>query len=435
METILGNRKNIVILGAGYGGLRTALRLEKLIEPVLDHRITLVDQNRHHQLVTQLHEVAGGRTPAEAIALPLEHLLGMRHIDLHQARVTGVDLDRRAVLTDRGELGFDYLVAALGSETNYYNIPGLREHSFPLKSLGDACLVHGHIHEMLAWAAKQNDRQARREALTFVVGGGGFTGVELAAELAESLPRLARRYGLLPDEPELVIIEAGNAILPGLDPRLVERATRALQRQGIGMILGNAAQSADARGVVLASGQRVASRTVIWTGGVRAPESLEKWGFPTGPAGRIRSNDFLEVAGIPGVYVVGDNALVIDEASKRPAAPSAQLAVAQGDIAAHNIHAAMLAGERKTYRTQMAGEAVSLGARNGVAWVGPLRLSGVPARWLKSFIAKRYLWETGGFQLIRTRAALSRDTVLQDFPQCLAAFRPGTMPAETRAAR
>lgn len=435
METMLRIQKNIVILGAGYGGLRTALRLEKLVHPLLDHRITLVDQNRHHQLITQLHEVAGGRTPAEEAALPLERFLGLRRIDFHQARVTGIDSSRRLVSTDRGETPFDYLVIALGSETNFFNIPGMREHSFTLKSLGDACLVQGHVHEMLAWAASQSDPQARQEALTFVVGGGGFTGVELAAELAESLPRLASRYGVSAEELRLVIVEAGKTLLQGIHPLLAARATRALESKGVRLLLGSPAQSADARGVVLASGQRVASRTVIWTGGVRAVEALEKWGLPTGASGRVRVSDFLEVEGHPGVYVVGDSALVVEGATQRPAPPSAQLAVAQAETVARNIYAGITGTGPEAYSPHVTGEAVSLGPRDGVAWIGPMHFSGRPAQWLKSFIARRYLWESGGLELVRTYASLGRESVRQDFPQCLPEFRPEATVAGTRAAR
>ncbi|MDP2728367.1 MAG: FAD-dependent oxidoreductase, partial [Dehalococcoidia bacterium] len=264
MEIILGTQKNIVVLGAGYGGLRTALRLEKLIRPMLDHRIILVDQNRHHQLITQIYEVAGGRTPAGAVALPIDRLLGLGRIDFHQARVTGLDLEAKRVFTDREEISYEQLVVALGSETNFYNIPGMREHSFGLKSLGDACLIGGHIREMLALAASQTDAQTRQEALNFVVGGGGFTGVELAAELAEALPELASRYGLVPEEPRVIIVEAGKALLPGIDGHLVDKATRTLQEKGVEVRRGSPVQSADARGVTLASGQRIDSRTLIW---------------------------------------------------------------------------------------------------------------------------------------------------------------------------
>ena len=431
METTIGTQKNIVVLGAGYGGLRTALRLETLMQPLLDHRITLVDQNRHHQIITLIHEVAGGRTPAEAVALPFDWLLGLRRIDFHRARVTGLDLNGKAVLTDHGALPYDQLVIALGSETNFYGIPGMREHSFTLKSLGDACLIQGHLHEMLAWAASQTDPQARREALNFVVGGGGFTGVELAGELAESLPRLASGYGLSPEDPKVIIVEAAKALLPGLDAGLVEKATRSLQKRGIEMLLGSPAQSADARGVTLVSGERIDSRTLIWAGGVRAVETLERWGLPVGAAGRVKVDDFLGVEGLPGIYAVGDSALVIDEKSQRPSPPSAQLAVAQAETVARNIHARITGRRIEVYRAHVTGEAVSLGAGDGVAWVGPARFSGNPAQWLKAFIARRYLWETGGFELVRTHAALAKETVRQDFPQCLPEFRPGMVPTGT----
>ncbi|MDP2727144.1 MAG: FAD-dependent oxidoreductase, partial [Dehalococcoidia bacterium] len=174
-------------------------------------------------------------------------------------------------------------------------------------------------------------------------------------------------------------------------------------------------------------------RTLIWAGGVRTSEVLERWGLPTGPAGRVKVNDFLEAEGHPGVYVVGDSALVIDRTTQRPAAPSAQLAVAQGEVVARNIFARIMGTEPEAYRPHTTGEAISLGARDGVAWIGPLRLSGAPAQWLKAFIAKRYLWEVGGLKLVQTYTALGKDTVGWDFPQCLVEFRPEAVRSYTEA--
>lgn len=433
MEVILGTQKNILVLGAGYGGLRAAMRIEEKLRPHPGYHVSLIDQNQHHQLITHLHEVAGGRTPAGAVALPLERLLGLRRIDFQQAGVTGLDLQSRKVFTDRGEMQYEHLVIALGSETNFYGIPGMQEHAFSLKSLRDACLIQGHIHEMLATAAGLRDRSARREALAFIVGGGGFTGVELASELVESLHNIAPRYGISPDEPRVAIVEAGNTLLPGLDPGLVKKATRILENKGIDLVTGTPAKAADARGIMLASGQRIDGRTVIWAGGVRAPEALKRWGLPTGAAGRVKVNEFLEVEGHPEIYVVGDSALVIDPRSQRPAAPSAQLAVAQAEAAASNILAGFTGESREAYQPHMAGEAISLGRTNGVAWIGPIRLGGRPAQWLKAFIARRYLWETGGLELVRSYSGLGKGSLGRDFPECLLEFRPEAVSSERPA--
>ncbi|MDO8692061.1 MAG: NAD(P)/FAD-dependent oxidoreductase [Dehalococcoidia bacterium] len=432
MELVNGRQKNIVILGAGYGGLRTALRLEEVLAPFSYYRINLIDQNQHHQLVTQLHEVAGGRTPASATALPLAQLLARRRIDFLQARVTGLDTGGRRVLTDQGEMNYDYLVIAFGSETNFFGIPGMQEHAFSLKSLRDACLVQGHIHEALSLASGLGDPIERREALTFLVGGGGFTGVELAAELMESLRSIAPHYGISSEEPRIAIVEAGKAILPGLDSHLVARATRALKEKGVEIITGTPAKAADARGVLLASGERVNARTLIWAGGVRAPEALERWGLPTGVSGRVKVNGFLQVDEHQEVFAVGDNALVVDPTSQRPSAPSAQLAVSQGEAAARNILASITGGKPRAYHPHMSGEAVSLGSTDGVAWVGPARISGRLAQWLKVFIARRYLWETGGLALVGTYAGLGKLTLGRDFPECLIELKSPVAASETQ---
>ncbi len=436
METIIGTKKNILVLGAGYGGLRVAMRLEEQLRSMPDYHITLIDQNQHHQLITQLHEVAGGRTPAETIALPLERVLGLRRIDFHQARVTRLDIGARRLSTDHAELSYDYLVIALGSETNFYGIPGMQEHAFTLKSLRDACLIQGHLHEMLSAAAGMTAySDERREALAFVVGGGGFTGVELAAELAETVRDIAPRYGISPEEPRVAIVEAGKTLLPGLDQRLVEKATKILEEQGIDIVTGIPAKAADARGMLLASGKRIDTRTIIWTGGVRAPELLERWGLPTGIAGRVKVNEFLQVEGHQNIYAVGDSALVMDPTTSRPAAPSAQLAVAEAEAAASNISAEISGDKIESYVPHMTGEAVSLGPDNGVAWVGPVRMSGRPAQWLKALIANRYLWQTGGLELVRSYSGIGKGTLGRDFPECLVELRQEEVPTEESQAQ
>jgi NADH dehydrogenase len=430
MQTRVDRLKQVLVLGAGYGGLRSAMRLAGLLRGLPGYRVALVDANNHHQLMIQLHEVAGGRTPAGALALPLERLLGSRGIEFHQARVSELDLAGHRVITDRGELPYHRLVVALGSVTNFYGIPGLREHSFTLKSLRDACLIRAHMGDMFDRASFLEQPQERQAALTFVVGGGGFTGTELAAELMEAIPDLARERGISPREAKVVVLEASDGLLPGLDRRLASRAAHSLRQMGVEILFGSPAQEADAHGIVLQSGQRIETRTIIWTGGVKAPEMLARFGLPTGAAGRVRVDAFLRAEGHPEVYVVGDSALVLDARSGRPAAPSAQLAVKEAEAAAWNLYADFTGRELRPYGARVTGEAISLGARDGVAWMGPLRVAGLPARWLKRFIANRYLLEVGGLTLLRTYSTLGRATFGQDFPECILEYHPQREPKE-----
>ncbi|MBI3286898.1 MAG: NAD(P)/FAD-dependent oxidoreductase [Chloroflexi bacterium] len=379
---------HVIIAGAGYGGLAVAMNLAKSESPT---RITVLDRFEHHLLQTRLPQVAGGALDPRQAALPLTALLSSPRVEHRPAAVRGFDLAQHRVLTDRGPWPYDLLVIALGSEPEDYKIPGLRQHALRLKTLEDAQRISAHIQRALLRASPQR----QPEASTFVIGGGGASGVELAAELAHALPRWASPHGLSPGRIRLVLVEAQERTLPASPPWMSRYATRALTRMGIEIRLGQPIVEVTDESVRLATGEEIHTQTTMWTGGVRAPW-LEA-DLPLGPGRRIWVDPYLRAMGHPEVFAIGDVALIVDPHTGRPLEPSAQWAVQQGSAVARNIANFLKGRPEIPYRPRRAGELISLGPTDGVGRIGPLRLRGRPARWAKQLNEVRYLLTLGAW--------------------------------------
>src|SRR6266852_2729343 len=227
-----GRAGRIVIAGAGYAGLHVALRLTARLRnnPVVE--LTLVDRHDYHQVLTELPRVAGGTRAADAVRIPLQDMLAER-VRFVQTEITGFDLAGRRVLTGAGPIGWGRLVLALGSRPNDCAIPGLAQRALSLYSASDAERVWAAVSKALDDAAAAADPERQRRLATVVVGGGGATGVELAGELAEILPKVAGGHGLAPGRPAVWLVEAGPAILAGSSPQLTGKAARILSDLGV----------------------------------------------------------------------------------------------------------------------------------------------------------------------------------------------------------
>lgn len=397
------DKKQIVVLGAGYGGLRTALKLEQALKQNTNWQIVLVDHYDFHQLKTELHEVAAGRTSAKQVIVPIAKLIKNKNIDFFHAEATNIDFRQRVISTTRGKVRYDKLVIALGSETEFFGIPGLNTKAFTLTSVDDANRIKTHIREMFAQAKNEKDDAKRRAMLTVVVGGGGFTGVELATELTGYTSKLCKQLKIAPHETQLIVIEAGKTVLPGFDLELVKRAQQVLNTKGIKLMLKTPCVSVKDDSVQLKSGEKIPTYTLIWTGGVRACDLVAEAGLKYGPRSRVVVNPYLESVDHPGVYVIGDNALVLDSITNRPLAPTAQLALQQAEFAALNIYAEIMGVKRVRYVPKVAGQFVSLGGRNAVGWVWKFKVRGFVAWFLKRTTLVRYLYSLGGLKLVIPR--------------------------------
>jgi NADH dehydrogenase len=395
----------VVILGAGYGGLRCGQMLGKYIDDPVATEVMLLDRYSYHQIITELPVAASGRVGAEEIALPLDQLLQRSKVRFIQAEVQHINLDGKLIETTRGSISYGTLVVALGSITAFYGVPGLAEYALTLKSVEDAQAIDARMKEIVSLAAQEADLQARAALLSVIVGGAGLTGTELAGELAELLPELARAQGLPPTGPRVILVEAAPVVLPSMPGRLQVRGASILSEIGVRLVLGSKVVAADPEGITLASGDRLVGRTLIWTGGIMAPPLLAQSGLPIVRNGQVLVDEYLRAEGRADVYVIGDAAFIPDESGHGALAPTAQVALAQAETAAYNIVAGWEGWAERPYSGHSKGQVVSLGSEQGVASVFDLQLSGRKVSALKNLIAEGYRSAVTGRLPFRTRAA------------------------------
>lgn len=394
----------VIIVGGGYGGLTVALRLARSGFP---GEITLVNDGPHHQLMTQMHRVAAGVAPPTTVLLPLKSLLRWTDVHFVQGRVTGIDPGlRRVTLAGGEELAYDRLVVALGAQLETFGASGVHEHALTVQPIQQAMRTSRHITARLHDAVFMHGEE-REAALRFIVVGGGLTGVEVAGELADSLPQEARRLGLNSEDVEIIIMEAGKRLLPGLDDRIVKDAAAILARKRVTVrtqtpvtvVAGPTFTSHDSpSGVVSADGRFLSARTVIWTAGVRGHSLVENT-FAADDSGRSFVDEYLRARDYPEVYIIGDSALAVPLGETRAVAPTAQNAVQQAAVVAVNLAREATrgdgGGQLRPYTTKPIGVFVSIGQGKAVGElsVGDFwkpRLSGVSAYALKWAGEQRY---------------------------------------------
>jgi NADH dehydrogenase len=386
----------ILILGAGYAGLRCAQVLSRYFVDPGSPDVMLVDRNDYHQIITQLPEAVSGRLSTDEVAVPLADLLKESSVHFIEAEVQEIDLAQKQVRTSRGAAAYGTLVIALGSLTSFYGIPGLAEHALTLKSVEDAEEISRRVHQAIALASKESEPAKRASLLSFLVGGAGLTGVELAGELAEVAPTIAAEYGVAPTEPRVTLIEAAAAVLPTMPARLQNKAAGILAELGVRISLGGKVVRADAAGIDLATGDRLVGGTLIWTGGIMAPPLLAASGLPTVFNGYVLVDQYLQADGVPDVFVVGDSASPPVQGEGGALAPTAQIALKQAEAASYNIVARWDGRQSKPYSATDKGQVVSIGAERGVAAVFHVPLVGKKVMALKLVIAESYRFAVTG---------------------------------------
>jgi NADH dehydrogenase len=391
--------KRIVILGAGYAGLEAAKTLHKKLKKQDDVEIVLIDQNHHHTLLTELHEVAGHRIGPSGVQVSIQHALQYTKVEFVQDQITGADLEQKKLYSEKREYAFDYLIAGFGSEPAYFGIPGIQENALTLWSLDDAKAVHNHIVEMFQNASKEKDAGKRKEMLTFAVGGGGFTGVELVGELIEWTPALCREYGIQRSEVRLLILEALPTILPIINEKLIKKAVRYMEKHGVEVFTSSPITGVTEDSISLKNGQTIPARTLIWTGGIQANRIVANLGVSLGRRNRIIVNDFCQTVEYPYVYAVGDNMQFTGE-NGEVLPPLVETALQSGHIAAVNVAAEIMGKEKQVLKPNLHGVMVSIGSTYGVAQLNGIpMLSGFLAIIMKHLVNMHYLFGVGGLEL------------------------------------
>jgi len=379
--------KHVVVLGAGFGGLLTALTARKYAD-VSKVKITLVNKYPSHQIVTELHRLAAGNITERRVAIPLNKLLKGKDIDLVVAEVESFSVDQKIIKLSNGDtLSYDALVVGLGSVTNFFGIPGLAENSMVLKSVDDAKRIYKHVEERIA----EYSRTKKEEDATILIGGGGLTGVELVGELADLLPELTKKYGVKYEEIKLLLVEAGPKVLPVLPEPLIEAAVESLSKRGVKFLTGLPVVGVEGNTVTLKDGSTIVTNTLVWTGGVQGHPLVGESGLETN-RGRATVNEYLQSTSHPDVFVVGDSAVAMAP-DGRPYAPTAQNAWQMGECAGYNLYAYLEGKDMQPFSPVDSGTLASLGRKDAVGSVGAkkIQLHGVPAILLKEASNVRYL--------------------------------------------
>jgi NADH dehydrogenase len=378
-------KTRIVIAGGGFAGLYAAIHFDKRLARRADVEVTLISRENFILFTPMLHEVAAGDLYPGDIINPLRRIL--RHVKVVEADVCTVDLTGRIVGCRGGiaerelKFEFDHLLLTLGSETNFFNMDGVRDWSVTMKSLTDAALLRNRMVALLEEASLQSDEAARRQTLTFVTAGGGFSGTETTGAVNDFVRETVRYYPQLREELiRVVVVHPGNFILPELGEELGRYAEHKLRQRKVEVIKGARVASYDGVVVKLSDGTSIPTATLIWTAGVKPSPVIAQ--LPCEKEhGRLLVSEYLAVTGVPGLWAAGDCAAVPILNTEKFHPPTAQHGLREGVTVAKNIEAMILDRSLKPFRFKMMGQLASIGHRTGVAMVFGIKFSGFIAWW------------------------------------------------------
>jgi NADH dehydrogenase len=367
---------HVVVLGGGFGGLWATRALANA-----DVRITLVDRSNHHLFQPLLYQVATAGLSAPDIAAPLRHLLRrQRNVEVRLDEVRGIDLDAHRVVLDGGTLHYDFLIVATGATHTYFGHDDWARYAPGLKTLDDAFVVRRRVLEAFEIAERESDDEARAAWLSFVVIGGGPTGVELAGTMAEIARHTLRGEfrRIDPRDARIHLVEAGPRVLPSMPESLSRNAQNKLEHLGVDVHVGDAVTAVDAEGIELA-GRRVAARTVLWAAGVAASPLGRMLSASCDRAGRVPVQPDLSLEGHPEVFVIGDLATIVQDGKPVPGiAPAAKQ---MGAHAAETLRDRIAGKPSKPFRYRDYGNLATIGRMAAVVDLRGLRFTGILAWW------------------------------------------------------
>lgn len=379
------NRPRVVILGGGYGGVYAALKLEKAARKgQID--LSLVSRDNFFLQQPLMAEAVSGSIQPPHIVNPIRRVA--RFTNFYKAEIEAIDIENRQVTLQYPghphyhNLSYDQLVIALGSSTDLSRLPGMAEHAFPFKTLGDAFFLRNHLISVIEMAEIEPDPAEKRELLTFVVVGGGYTGVEVLAEINDFVREAAQSYLHVDSaEARVVLLHSGDRILPELDEGLAQFGHRILERKGIEVWLNSRIIGATAQSAILSDGTIIPTRTLVAAIGSAPNRVLDSLPCPR-ERGRLAVDATLAVPDCPGVWAVGDCAAIPDIVHGGINPPTAQYALREARHVARNIMAVLNGGEPRPFSHKNLGVFVPLGRFSAAAQLMGLKLSGFPAWWL-----------------------------------------------------
>jgi NADH:ubiquinone reductase (H+-translocating) len=391
-------KTKIVIAGGGFAGVYAAMYFDKSLARRPEADVVLISRENFILFTPMLHEVAAGDLHPGDIVNPLRRIL--RHVKVVEAEVDAIDLRARTVscvagLRDvRREFEFDHLLLTLGSETNFFDMTGVRDWAATMKTLSDAALLHNSMVALLETAALQEDATARRQLLTFVIAGGGFAGVETTGAVNDFIRETARYYPSIAEtDIRVVLIHPDSFLLPELGEELGLYTEHKLREREVDVVKGARVAGYDGSVVTLTDGTSIPASTLIWTAGVKPNAVIASLPCEK-ERGRVRVNEYLAVPGVSGLWAAGDCAAVPDVTTGTFCPPTAQHGLREGLAAAKNIEAAIAGRALTPFRYRAIGLLASIGRQTGVAMVCGVKFSGFIAWWLWRTV---YLAKLPGF--------------------------------------
>ncbi len=396
--------QRILVLGGGFAGVETVKALESRLGEREDVEVWLVNQDNFMLFTPLLPEVCSGVLEPRHVVAPLRGMVKRPSTWCITADVEEIDVERRVVTVLGGDgdlhrLSYDWLVLALGGVTHTFGIPGIDEYAMGMKTLADAFSLRNRIIEMFERAELEEDPQERAAQLTFVVGGGGFSGVETAGELEDFVRRVRRRYYRKIGQRQVrtYLVELGDRLLGEQSPEMGKYAQRQLEGRGYRVLLQTGIKEVREREVVVQHGEgteRIPTRTVVWTGGVRPAPVVRDCGVEVDKAGRVLTQATMQTSR-DDVWAIGDCAVIPNPASNdEPYAPTAQNAVREAKTLADNILARIDGRKQRAFRYEPLGQLASIGHHTGVGVIFGFKVRGMLA-W---FMWRGYYWSrTPGF--------------------------------------
>jgi NADH:ubiquinone reductase (H+-translocating) len=377
--------KRILILGGGFAGLTVAMQLEEKFARNPAVEMTLVNRDNFFLFTPMLHEVAASDLDLTTIVNPVRKVL--RHVHFFVGQVEKIDLERKSVIVSHGfdrhqhVLSFDFLVIALGSVTNFHGISGLDQFALTMKTLGDSIRLRNHIIAHLE-EAESDCCKVKEPLLTFVVAGGGFAGVETVAAINDFARRALRSYPRLTEQMlRVVLVHHGPAILPELQDRLSTYAQKKLASRRVEIHVNTTVEGFSGKVIRFANGTAIPTNTLIWTAGTSPNPLLES--IPCAKEhGRLLVTESLDLLDWPGVWALGDCAAVPDHRTGTFHPPTAQHALRQAKIVAHNVMAAVRGRDKRAFNFSTIAQLAAIGQRTGVANILGVNFSGFVAWWL-----------------------------------------------------
>ncbi|HXG74405.1 MAG TPA: NAD(P)/FAD-dependent oxidoreductase [Candidatus Nitrosotenuis sp.] len=392
-------KKRILVLGGGFAGVECTRKLESYFKHNPDIEIVLVSEDNFLLFTPMLPQVASGMIETRHIIIPIRTICKkavfyenkVKNIDPYGKRVTFYGTREKRGIS----LSYDYLVVALGSQTNFFGNQQIEAHAYTMKTLNDAVVLRNRVIDMLEQAENETDPILKQSLLTFVIVGAGFAGIETAGEIHDFLLDARKHYPKISEKDiRVIILEALPVVLPGFSEKLAKFTKDKLIQRGIEIRLNTAVLSFDGSEVITKSVvdatknpvkqpelDAIQTKTLVWTAGVTPVDTIKNSMFKT-DRGKVIVNEYLEVPEFPGVYVIGDCSLTIDPRTNKPYPPTAQNAEAEAKIAAYNLYAEISGRPKKKIDYVSKGQMAIIGKRTAIAQISGLNIYGIVAWWI-----------------------------------------------------